>query len=992
MERDIDQSEALQGYILTERSHHALQRIIIDSTFFHRTNAYTITSIYGTGKSAFAHFLTSLVAPETHPTRQQALDTCRGVLSTADYHSLIENLPKQGFLRAIATAGHEALGYTVVRALLRGANNFWQKGKKQPEIVKKLVDLEIELATGEKVDNQRILKIVVEVIKTAQTPALLLIDELGKNLEFSALHSGTEDLYLLQQLAELKTPQAFYLVGLLHQSFADYGDRLATVQRNEWSKIQGRFEDIAFVDRPRQMTKLIGQAIVPLQTVATELNENPEYDSLIQLQAADWYHKLSTDFDDLSPELIAAVYPLHPITALVLPVLCTRYGQSDRSLFTFLTSTEPYSFQSYLNTTEIIPDLLPTLKLDQLYDYFIAAVGTGFAARPQLRKWLEIHDLISNMTSLTATETALLKTIGILNLVDGNGELKASLELVKLAMSDQANDIHQQEQIANLIDEFHAGKGIINYRKQANELRLWEGTDFDIEAEISNLISQERSPLATNLTASFPLPPVIAQRHSYQIGAVRYFERCYLDNAEDWSKLSCSNSGYDGLIGYWVGEDLPQNVPVMTTDGKPLIILKAENLNLLQIAAVEYRALQKLQDRPELDQDMVARREVRFRLVQAERSLDERLSQAFSFQQCDCWLLGERVIIRNPLDFQTQLSAVCDRIYDRSLILWNELINRRQLTAQGVKAMRLLIEAMRLLIEAMLERGDVEDLGLQGQGPEVSIYISVLKNTGIHRQEDGVWGFYPPTETGIIATWQAIEDFCLAATQKLATLDRLYTQLELPPYGVKRGVVPVLLAAVLLYRLEDVSVYKDGTFIPVLGSEHFELLVKQPQRFAVKHFEIVGLRSQVFRELETILRHPHAKIPTGIRNATILSVAKPLFQFVKKLPTYTTKTKQISPEAQAVIQALLTAQEPDDLIFTALPVACSLEAIGISEDADQDLFIARTFQEKLRGVLIEIQSTYDRLLTDCRGLLHNAFGLRSEDKKLRSDFTIYHQH
>ena len=60
LERDIDQSEALQGYILTERSHHALQRILIDPISSHRTNAYTITSIYGTGKSAFAHFLVVL--------------------------------------------------------------------------------------------------------------------------------------------------------------------------------------------------------------------------------------------------------------------------------------------------------------------------------------------------------------------------------------------------------------------------------------------------------------------------------------------------------------------------------------------------------------------------------------------------------------------------------------------------------------------------------------------------------------------------------------------------------------------------------------------------------------------------------------------------------------------------------------------------------------------------------------------------------------------
>ena len=71
-----------------------------------------------------------------------------------------------------------------------------------------------------------------------------------------------------------------------------------------------------------------------------------------------------------------------------------------------------------------------------------------------------------------------------------------------------------------------------------------------------------------------------------------------------------------------------------------------------------------------------------------------------------------------------------------------------------------------------------------------------------------------------------IEKFCLLAKHKQQTLDNLYKQLEAPPIGVKRGVIPVLLAAVLLYHIDDVGVYKDGTFIPVLGAEHFELLLK----------------------------------------------------------------------------------------------------------------------------------------------------------------------
>lgn len=101
--------------------------------------------------------------------------------------------------------------------------------------------------------------------------------------------------------------------------------------------------------------------------------------------------------------------------------------------------------------------------------------------------------------------------------------------------------------------------------------------------------------------------------------------------------------------------------------------------------------------------------------------------------------------------------------------------------------------------------------------------------------------------------WQAIEEFCVGAKEKQQNLDSLYERLEAPPYGVKRGAIPVLIAAVLLHHVDGVGVYKDGTFIPVLGAEHFELLVKDPIRFGVKYFEVAGLRSQVFRELEAVL-------------------------------------------------------------------------------------------------------------------------------------------
>jgi len=54
---------------------------------------------------------------------------------------------------------------------------------------------------------------------------------------------------------------------------------------------------------------------------------------------------------------------------------------NDRSLFTFLTS-EPLSFKSFLDEATIERDALPTLKLYQVYDYFVESVGMGLASRP----------------------------------------------------------------------------------------------------------------------------------------------------------------------------------------------------------------------------------------------------------------------------------------------------------------------------------------------------------------------------------------------------------------------------------------------------------------------------------------------------------------------------------------------------------------------------------------------------------------------------------
>ncbi len=980
LERDLDKSDAVQGYVPTERSAEALRRILaaIGAPNAHR--AWTLTGVYGTGKSAFAHFLAALCAPEGSPVAEAAWAIAEQAFPTnSPEMEVITDVPEPGLLRAIATAQREPLSWTIVRALSRGFELFWKK-KRKPGFWMDLNEWRFQAEEGNcQVTDQQVLKLLREVVQTIETDILLVIDELGKNLEYAAHHQGIQDLYLLQQIAELELQGDYqvHLLGILHQSFAGYSDRLSTVEQSEWIKIHGRFTDIVLTESPSQMTRLIGQAIDRSQA-------DPVLYS-IHLQAEDWFDALKDVLSEyeISAKVLADAYPLHPLTALVLPMLCVRYAQNDRSLFTFLTSDEPYAFQQFLNSAIVQSDQIPTLKLHQLYDYFVEAV-TGLASRLNLQRWVEVQGLIQDAKDQSQDVLRVLKTIGVLNLVSSIGKFRATPELVALALCDSPTDEKGRKHWLKTIQHLKQKKIITHRNRPHDELRIWQGSDFDVEAAIQVQIEQAHTPLADLLTTTYPLKPLVAQRHYTTTGNLRYFEQRYVDSRVDLQKLTGATIGSDGLITYWLDTAAPEAVPPCTADGKPLIVITVASLELLRLRSEDSLALKQIwKDAPELQTDGVAKREVRQRLVEAAQLLNETVALAFNWsaQKNTCWIDGNPTTIASSRSFQSVLSDLCDRVYHQGLVLDNELINRRELTSQGAKARR-------ELIEAMLERTSQERLGLEGYGPEVAMYGSVLEATGIHRSQDGVMGFYPPPPAAGVATvWQAIAQFCGTTTDQPRSLDQLYAHLQAPPYGVKPGVIPVLLAAVLLYTLDEVSVYKDGTFIPVLGAEHFELLVKDPARFTVKYIEVAGLRSQVFRELEAILRTSPAQGRVGSRNLTVLSVVKPLVSFVRKLPAYTLKTKRISPAAQAVIQTLLQTQEPDTLLFTALPQACGLEAIvvGSSDDDGTDGATARIFRETLVQLLREIHTAYETLLRDAELLLYNAFGLRSSRDQLRQD-------
>jgi hypothetical protein len=286
----------------------------------------------------------------------------------------------------------------------------------------------------------------------------------------------------------------------------------------------------------------------------------------------------------------------------------------------------------------------------------------------------------------------------------------------------------------------------------------------------------------------------------------------------------------------------------------------------------------------------------------------------------------------------------------------------------------------------MLENVGRPRLGIEGSGPEFSMFESVLIKTRLYVETNDCWEFSRPEKNnqGLYHVWVAIEDFCKKACKEPTNISLLYDLLEKPPYGAKKGIIPVLLLSVLIYHSEYVSVYLDGTFIPILGPEHFELLVKKPERFSVKYFEVSGLRTEIFHELGKILISDKSQADATLRNRTILSIVKPLVGFVQRLPQFTLTTKsRVTDEAKAVRKALLEAKQPDELLFTALPQACGLPPIAGNEDQDRN--VVKRFRKKLVQALSSLQVAYDDMLGHCENLIKRSFAIRIDTTEFREN-------
>lgn len=960
LERDKKDVNIIKDYQVTAKTINILGRFA-SALQGEKVNAWSLTGPYGMGKSAFINFLMAVTGPANDPQTILAWD------------KISETAPELQLKLASGiaqTAGDEGLFQVAVTASYEPVNHSLARGLQNALLTAKLAsgsEIQRELHTLLKqnvIDTQRLLNIFSTVQNLADRPLLVVVDEFGKNLDFMSHHHNKGDIFILQQLAELGSA---YLWVCLHQAFDEYATGLSNIQRREWSKVQGRFEDVTFLESTHQMLYLIKKTL--------KQNQSNEDQERIKAWAREILPLITesslADYKEFDEQTIAAIYPMHPITAIALIELCCRFAQNDRTLFSFICSGDRYALPAFLDNTDVTTSgRLPALGLEQVYEYFFNISTTVYINRAESQRWIEIHGIIEEARHLGTLEQGILKTIGVLNILSGTRGMKACFDNISsvIAFSRGVSGEKVKRAINKMI-----GRGILHYREYAKEYRLWEGSDFDVNEAVRTAKNKLAiGSLDIILEKYLPLMPMIASRHAYNTGTVRRFERRWL-NVESLHNELRPKKGYDGLVLYCFGY-MPkmESAPKLCADGRPLLIAYGPFQTALTELALEAAAVRTvLTDSQELVYDIVARKEVKYRVKVAEQRFRDSLAQLYAPGSEDLLWYKDGVQITKPITNSKQLSMalsdLCDTIYNECPRIGNEMINYNKLTSAAVRARR-------ELVEAMATNAAEEGLGLKGNGPEVAIYKSLLLEEGLHVKSEttGCWRFSLEGKDKTLAfLWRKIDE-CInrEGNKEGVGVEQIIDVLRAPPFGLRKGPLPIYISLYLLAKSNEIAVFREGTYLPYISAAEMALMVKRPDLFTLKQFVTTNIEREVFDIYKSILKRVNIKNHPGLRNSTMLGVVGPLVKFIDGLPRYSKSTRKISVKARRVRTAIQNSIDPMRLLFEELPHAVGID---MKRGFENDSQCHEEIKKELLNVISELGDAYNTLLYGVEKTLLNLF-------------------
>lgn len=877
-------------YIITENARMVAGNIV--NSFNSGHHSFSIIGTYGTGKSSFI-----LALEEDLSTGNNRLIKRRvlGQASGFDFLNIVGDYTSLSKLLASKLECHKE---NAIDAL----NQYYQSLRKQNRFL------------------------------------IIVIDEFGKILEHAAKNNPEKELYFLQKLAEfINVPSRnIILLTTLHQNFGSYAHSLNETQRNEWHKVKGRFREIVFAEPVEQLLYLTAKQLDVSKQIYQ--NTNQEIKSLYDLGVRSKI--LSQGFKISTAE---ALYPLDPISAVCLTLAVQRYGQNERSLFSFLTAKGENSLNDFK------PSTLQTYNVANVYDYltyhFYSAINemnsdsAGWSALSVAIERIEGSNLsVSEITDCLK----IIKTIGLINMFFNGIVLD---EPFLITYGEFALGIaNTKETIKTLTSQ-----KIIRFATYKSQYILYEGTNLNIENELFKAASIVPTPQLSikEIAPYIKQKAAIATASYYRTGTPRYFEYS-ISNEPTIITAEGDIDGYIHLI-FPLSDNESEAIDMSKSKAAGASIYGYfKNTEAITKHLHEIKKLQYVIENIAID-DRVAIAELEKQKNYEINLLDDAINKCLTSgnENIVWYFCGQTIAINSMRDFNKLLSHVCDVVYCKTPIIRNELFNRQKLSSA--------ISLARVnLLDAMLNHSDEDAFGINGFPPEKTIYFTLFKESGIHRKdENGHWILGAPTEPELKTLWSVSIDFINSSVDKPRKLSELTKILKSAPYKLKQGVIDFWIPIFIYINQQDFALYNGNTFVLNINKEVFELIQKRINDFSIKGFKVSGVKLEFFKRYRQFLRKDDS---VSVSSTSLIDTVKPFFHFYRGLNSYAKSTRKFDSAYTAKFRDVLSnAEDPAKTFFEDLPAALGYK------DLNSDEFVAQ-YLNLIRNAVRELNSCYDNFV------------------------------
>lgn len=930
IDADLGDVASLEGFVCPQSSAHVLSNM---AQHVSETNqgAFTWTGPYGSGKSSLVIALSALLNGDIDH-KKQAKEIFGPDLTTEIWNALPTGSDGWNVLPVVGHRSHPVIAIGQAMQAQGLASHPPKEGWTESNLLDQIVK-------------------TAEIAPEKHGGLIIFIDEMGKFLEAAAQENF--DIYVFQQLAEAasRSQGRLIIVGILHQSFEEYANRLSREMRDEWAKIQGRFIDLAVNTAGEEQIDLISRAISSDHPVKT-----PSSISRAVANAINGNHSGKIEQFAL---MLENCWPLHPVVSCLLgPISRRRFGQNQRSIFGFLNSAEPFGFQDFVNHA----DLDALYRPDQLWDYLRANLEPTILASPDGHRWALAAEALERCESNGGDKlhTRLLKTIAVIDLFKERSGLVPSLELLNSCFT-----VATTKELLLALD-WLADNSFIIFKKFLNAYAIYAGSDFDIEEAVTHALSEIDEIDFTELRSLASLQPILAKRHYHQTGTMRWFELNLVplsDVVEHASRYQPQN----GAVGQFVLVIPTQNEDKNTANrlcktaanhNKTWDIIVGISQHSWSVIALarELIAIENVRNnRPELAGDSVARREISARRSALQGQIETELYKAFD--SATWFRKNNKSKKYRHAELNRLASDLADFRFYLCPKLHNELLNRQKPSSNAIAAQNNLLRSM------VLNHGE-HRLGIKGFPAEGGLFVSLLQSTGLYVRKSDKWQFSSPDSQDschLSPIWKDTIDFIKDSSTKSIKISNIYNLWRSEPFGVKDGLMPILAVAFILSQQSKLAIYREGIFRARFDDVDVEYLAKNPATIQLRWMDLTDIARNLLSGMAKIVRELDKE--NSLVHLEPIDVARGLVHIFETLPSWAKRTMRLSQNALRVRDLFKRASDPNKFLFDDIPQIVSADSAS-SNDIDLDQVITGVHQG-----LEELVQAYPTMLNRLRDVL-----------------------